>query len=312
MKLIHYASLATEKPLPAARDLDRRPLSDLVALMNGEDASVARAVGRERARVVQAVEMILASFQNGGRLFLAGAGTSGRMCVLEAAECPPTFGTPPREVQALMAGGRAAVFRSQEGAEDRGADARRIVRRRLRRGDVLVGVAASGVTPYVRESLAAAKTRGAKTILLTCNPLRRTPAAAGGRPGLSEGGPAADLILAPRTGPEVLAGSTRLKAGTATKMILNMLTTLSMVRRGKVYDRWMVDLQPRSRKLKARAVRLVAGLGHVPERRAVRFLASAGGRVKAAILMARRRLSRREAESALAAADGFLGRALGE
>src|SRR5437870_10128994 len=174
--------------------------------MNREDRRAVLAVGRVRRQIAAAVDMIVAALRGGGRLFFVGAGTSGRLGVLEAAECPPTFGTSPRMVQAIMAGGRSSVFRSREGAEDDVRAAARAVRRRVRRGDVVVGVSASGVTPFVRTALIAARRRGAATILVACN---------------ARGARRRGLIIAPATGPEVLAGSTRLKAGTATKLVLN-------------------------------------------------------------------------------------------
>src|SRR6267378_1552676 len=175
--------------------------------MNREDRRAVAAVGRVRREIAQAVHLVAGALRGGGRLVFVGAGTSGRLGVLEAAECPPTFGTPPRLVQAILAGGRGAVFRSREGAEDDAAAARRAVRARVRRGDVVVGISASGVTPFVSAALTAARRRGAKTGLVACNARRR------------------GLVIAPATGPEVLAGSTRLKAGTATKLVLNTLTT---------------------------------------------------------------------------------------
>jgi N-acetylmuramic acid 6-phosphate etherase len=261
--------------------------------MNREDRRVVAAVARVLPRIATAVEIIVDSLRAGGRLFFVGAGTSGRLGVLEAAECPPTFGTPPRLVQSIMAGGRAAVFRSREGAEDDGSAATAAVRRRVRAGDVVVGVSASGVTPFVRAALAAARRLGARTILVACNPPtgRRLPAT---------------VVIAPAPGPEVLAGSTRLKAGTATKLVLNTLTTASMARLGKVHGNRMVDLQPRSRKLRERAVRLIEDLAGVPRSRARRALAAAGGRVRVAIAMAGAGLSKDEAVEALRVSEGSL------
>ena len=213
--------LLTERPNRASRDLDRLSPVRVARLMNREDRRAVDAVGRVAPRIAAAVALITRALAAGGRLFFVGAGTSGRLGVLEAAECPPTFGTPPRLVQAIMAGGRGAVFRSREGAEDDAAAAARVVRARVRAGDVVVGVSASGVTPFVRAALAAAAARGAATILVACNP----------RTGVRV---RADLVIAPAPGPEVLAGSTRLKAGTATKLVLNTLTTASMARLGKI------------------------------------------------------------------------------
>jgi N-acetylmuramic acid 6-phosphate etherase len=249
-----------------------------------------------------AVELIVDALRRGGRLVFVGAGTSGRLGVLEAAECPPTFGTRPGLVQAIMAGGRGAVFRSREGAEDDARAARRAVRERVRRGDVVVGVSASGVTPFAAAALAEARRRGAGTVLVACN-----KAVLRGRTARALG---ATVVIAPGPGPEVLAGSTRLKAGTATKLVLNTLTTASMTRLGKVYGNRMVDMQPRSAKLRARAVRLVAELAGVSRGRARTLLAAARGRARLAIVMARRGLSAPAAARALAEAGGSLRAAL--
>jgi N-acetylmuramic acid 6-phosphate etherase len=273
---VRYERLATEGRNPASRALDRLPPRRIAALMNREDVRAARAVGRVGAPIARAVALVRAALGAGGRLLFVGAGTSGRLGVLEAAECPPTFGTRPGQVQAIMAGGRAAVFRPREGAEDDARAARRAVRARVRRGDVVVGVSASGVTPFVRAALAAARRRGARTVLVTCNP--RTP-----------GRVAADVVIALDTGPEVLTGSTRLKAGTATKLVLNTLTTAAMAGLGKVRGHLMVGVVPRSRKLRDRAVRLVAALGRVPRPRARRLLVAARWRVPAALAAARAR-----------------------
>jgi N-acetylmuramic acid 6-phosphate etherase len=292
-----YARLSTERANPASLDLDRLRARQIARLMNREDARAVRAVGRVDGRIATAVELIVAALARGGRLFFVGAGTSGRLGVLEAAECPPTFGTSPRLVQAIMAGGRASVFRSREGAEDDEPAAAREVRRRVRRGDVVVGVSASGVTPFVRAALRAARRRGAVTALVACN-------------ATGVGRVAARVVIDPRPGPEVLAGSTRLKAGTATKLVLNTLTTASMARLGRIHGNRMVDLQPRSRKLRERALRLVEELGGVRRARAARILDDARGRVRVAIVMARMGASPRDATRALRLAGGSLRAAL--
>ncbi len=263
----------------------------IVRLMNREDRRPAEAVRRVLPALARGVDVIVASLRAGGRLFFVGAGPSGRLGVLEAAECPPTFGTSPRMVQAIMAGGRGSVFRSQEGAED-DVRAGRLAGRRIQAGDVVVGISASGVTTYVRAVLMAARRTGARTVLVSCSP--RTSR------GLAE------VVIAPTPGPEVVAGSTRLKAGTTTKLVLNTLTTASMVRLGKVYGNRMIDLQPRSRKLRARAVRLVEEIAGVPEGRARRALAAAGGRARLAIVMALTGQPARTAEATLRRFDGSL------
>src|SRR5262249_14970944 len=227
-----FNRLATERPNRASAALDRMPPTALARLMNREDARAVRAVGRVRSSIARAVDVIVAALGAGGRMFFVGAGTSGRLGVLEAAECPPTFGTRPSLVQAIMAGGRSSVFRSREGAEDDARAGARAVRRRVRRGDRGVRGSASGGTPRVRGALAAAHRLGAATMLVVCNPA-------------SARGVGATLVIAPAPGPEVLAGSTRLKAGTATKLVLNTLTTASMARLGRVYGNRMIDVQLR-------------------------------------------------------------------
>jgi len=290
---IRYERLATEQVNRASRALDLLTPLRIVLLMNREDRRAVLAVARVRRQIATAVETIVAALRRRGRLFFVGAGTSGRLGVLEAAECPPTFGTPRRLVQAIIAGGHAAVFRSREGAEDDARAAARAVGTRVRPGDVVVGVSASGVTPFVRAALATARRRGARTVLVACNP----PPTRGAR---------ADVVIAPAPGPEVLAGSTRLKAGTATKLVLNTLTTATMARLGKVYGNRMVDLQPRSAKLRERAVRLIAEIAGVRPLLARRALAESGGSVRVAIVIARYGLSRRRAARVLRDAGGSL------
>jgi len=290
---IRYARLATERANPRSRALDLLRPREIATLMNREDRRAVLAVGRVRAEIAAAVALIVAALRRGGRLFFAGAGTSGRLGVLEAAECPPTFGTPRRLVQAIIAGGRGAVFRSREGAEDDEVAARRAVRARVRRGDVVVGISASGVTPFARAALEAARRRGAGTVLISCNPS-------------GPGRVLADVRILPMTGPEVLAGSTRLKAGTATKLVLNTLTTAAMTGLGRVYGNRMVDLQPRSAKLRERALRLIAELAGVSRARALRAFEASGRRVRLAIVMAGSGWEAAEASRALRAAGGSL------
>lgn len=294
-RAIRYSGLPTEQRHPRTRHLDRLPLPALLRLMHREDARAVRAVGRALPQIARAARLISSSLRRGGRVVFIGAGTSGRLGVLEAAECPPTFSTPPSMVQALMAGGRGAVFRSREGAEDRRAEARRLIAHRLRRGDVAVGIAASGVTPFVAESLRAARRLGARTVLITSHP--RAPIRAHAR-------------IALAVGPELLTGSTRLKAGTATKLVLNMLTLGAMVQLGKTYGNLMVDVRPSSRKLAARARRIIREVARVSGPAAAAALRRAGGRVPVAILMAAEGLSASAARRRLARARGSLRRAL--
>jgi N-acetylmuramic acid 6-phosphate etherase len=293
---VHYDRLPTERADPATGRLDRLSAVEIARAMNRADRRAVRAVGRAAPAIGRAVDLIVRALSRRGRLIFVGAGTSGRLGVLEAAECPPTFDTPPSLVQAVIAGGRRTVFRSSEGAEDDGPEGARQVRRRVRRGDVVVGIAASGVTPFVRAALREARRRGAATALVTCNP--QVPASA------------ARVVIALAVGPEVLTGSTRLKAGTATKLALNTLTTASFARLGKIYGNRMVDLRPRSAKLRARALRLVRELGRVNPREAERLLRAAGGRAKLAITMARLGVDAREARRRLQRAAGSLRAAL--
>jgi N-acetylmuramic acid 6-phosphate etherase len=293
---VRYERLATERVDPRSADLDRLSPLRIARLMNRADRRAVHAVGRAAPAIGRAIELIVRALSRGGRLVFVGAGTSGRLGVIEAAECPPTFDTPPALVQAVIAGGRGAVFRSVEGAEDDGPAGARQIRRQARAGDVVVGIAASGVTPFVHGALGEARRRGAATVLVTCNPdvSRRS----------------ARIVIALAVGPEVLAGSTRLKAGTATKLALNTLTTGAFAGLGKVHGNRMVDLRPRSAKLRARALRLVAELGGVKEREAARLLDESAGSAKLAIAMACLGLSAGEARQRLRAAGGSLRRAL--
>jgi len=294
---IRYERLPTERPDPRSRDLDRLSPAAVARLMNRADHEAVTAVARAAPEIGRGVELIAQALSDGGRLIFVGAGTSGRLGVLEAAECPPTFGTPPGLVRAVMAGGPRAVFRSAEGVEDDAAEGARQIRRRARAGDVVVGIAASGVTPFVRAALREARRRRAATVLVTANPRVARPAAR--------------VVIPLAVGPEVLAGSTRLKAGTATKLTLNTLTTGAFARLGKIYGNRMVDLRPRSAKLRARARRLVREIGKVGDREAARLLRAAGGSAKLAIVMARLEVGSTEARRMLRAASGSLRRLLG-
>ncbi len=283
---IRYDTLTTEWADPRTRALDRLSPLQIARVMNRADREAVRAAGRAAPAIARAVDMILVALGGGGRLFFVGAGTSGRLGVLEAAECPPTFGIRPVQVQAVLAGGSRAVFRSKEGAEDDARDGARQIRRRVRPGDVVVGISASGTARFVLGALAAAGRRRAATILVTCNPR------------ISRG-VARHLILLD-TGAEVLAGSTRLKAGTATKLALNTLTTATFARMGNIFGNRMIAVQPRSAKLRARAVGLVSRFGQVSRRRAERLIKETGGSTLVAVLMARSKVSRAEARKMLA------------
>jgi N-acetylmuramic acid 6-phosphate etherase len=248
---------------------------DLLRILNAEDQRVPSVVAAEIPNIARAVDAIVDAFRKGGRLFYIGAGTSGRLGVLAASDCPPPVNVPPEMVQGIIAGGEAALVRASEQSEDdEAAGARDLAARGFRSGDVLVGIAASGRTPYVLGAVAAARKMGATTVGISCTPD-------------SELSRAVDIAIEPKTGPEALAGSTRLKAGTATKLVLNMLSTASMIRLGHVYGNLMVNVQPKSAKLRDRARRIVERAAGVDAGRAAALLEGAGGDVKTAILMAR-------------------------
>ena len=292
-----WSRLLTESRNARSRKLDTLPTEKVVALLLDEDRRALVAAARERRSIARAAGELARSLEAGGRVVFLGAGTSGRLAVLEAAECPPTFGTDPERIQAVIAGGDGAVFRAVEGAEDRADDGQR-EGDRLSGADVLVGISASSVTAFVRGALEAARRKGARTVLVTCAPdpsLRRL----------------ADVVVAIRTGPEVLTGSTRLKAGSATKAALNAMTTAAMVRLGKTYENLMVDLRQGSAKLQDRALRIVGAAGKVSEDEARALLQAAGGEVKTAIVMGRLGIDAPAARARLAAAGGHVRAALG-
>ena len=293
-------NLTTEARNPASMEIDRLSAIEIVRLMNAEDAGVAPAVGCEAEPIARAIEVIADRLRNGGRLVYIGAGTSGRLGVLDASECPPTFSTRPEQVVGLIAGGHAALTRAIEGAEDHpelaAADLQQI---QFCDRDVLVGIATSGRTPYVVGGLQYARSVGAFMIGLSCN--RDSQLADN-----------ADLLITPVVGPEVISGSTRLKAGTATKLVLNMLTTGAMVLLGKTYGNLMVDLRATNQKLTDRSRRIVAMLTDLSEERAGELLARCGGEVKAAIVAHRRSVSPEEARDLLQQAGGHLRPALEE
>jgi len=291
-----WAGLLTETRNPRSRALDTLPTARVVALLLDEDRRAIVAASRVRARIARAATEAARAIAGGGRIVFVGAGASGRLGILEAAECPPTFGTDPDLIRAVMAGGKRAVFQAVEGAEDRAEDGAR-EGRRLRAADLLVGISASSVTPFVHGALRAARARRARTVLVTCAPGR----------GLAR---LADVVIAVRTGPEVLTGSTRLKAGSATKAVLNAITTAAMVRLGKAYENLMVDLRPTSAKLVDRTRRVVAAAARVPQHEAERLLAASRGEVKTAIVMGGLGLTAGEARRRLALARGHVRRAL--
>jgi N-acetylmuramic acid 6-phosphate etherase len=268
----------TEERNPRSMNLDKLPLRDAIGLMLAEDVGIPKKLRAERRRIQRVIEALVRAFRRGGRLFYVGAGTSGRLGVLDASECPPTFGTSPELVQGIIAGGQEALWQSGEGAED-DADAggRAIEFRSVARRDVVIGIAASGTTPFVWGALREGKRRGATTVLVCFNPFLQIPRAL--RP---------SIVIAPNLGPELLTGSTRLKAGTATKQLLNMFTTLAMVRFGKVRSNLMIDVNPANVKLRDRAVRIVRALTGADERTAQAALERSGWFVKKAAERLRR------------------------
>jgi N-acetylmuramic acid 6-phosphate etherase len=293
------AHLATELSLPESEELDGLDTTEAVALFARGDAAAAAAVARAGLAIAAVVDLVASSLADGGRLFYAGAGTSGRLAVLDAAECPPTFQSDPDQVQALIAGGSEALTRAVEGAEDDFEAAERELRDRgLRAGDVVLAISAGGTTPYAHGAVNAARAAGAGSVFLACVPFEDAP-------------DRADLTLRLDTGPEILTGSTRLKAGTATKMVLNTITTLAMARLGKIHGNRMVDLTTdASEKLRDRGLRLVCDLTGVERTRAAELLDAARGRVKTAVVMETLGVEREEAECRLVEAAGVLRRAL--
>ena len=292
--------LTTEAINPASARIDELDAVGIVAVMSAEDAGVAAAVGRESAAIARAIDVVADRFRRGGRLVYIGAGTSGRLGVLDASECPPTFGTRPEMVVGLIAGGPQALTRAVEGAEDsRELAASDLAAIGLSARDVLVGIATSGRTPYVLGGLAHARAVGAFAIGFACNDN-------------SELEPLTDLMIVPRVGPEIVTGSTRLKAGTATKMVLNMLTTGAMIRIGKTYGNLMVDLRATNTTLVARTRRIVTLLTGASEEEAERLVAAADGELKTAVVARVRGVSPAEARRLLAEAGGHLRRAVGD
>jgi len=278
--------------------IDTASVRDILEIINTEDHRVPIAVREEIPYIEQAVNIVVDAFRNGGRLIYAGAGTSGRLGVVDASECPPTFGTPPEMVQGLIAGGREAMFKAQEGAEDREENgAKDLEQLNLRPVDVVCGIAASRRTPYVVGAVKYARLRGAKTLFVTCNP--RTEFTLD-----------VDVAICPVVGPEVIMGSTRMKSGTAQKLVLNMITTASMIHLGKVYENMMVDLQMTNLKLVERSKRIVMTATGVDYSTAENALREADGHVKTALVMLLAGVGAEEARERLARANGFVRVAL--
>ncbi len=284
----------TEQANPATAAIDTLSAAEIVALINREDQQPARAVERELPNIARAVDAAVAGLRAGGRLLYFGAGTSGRLGVLDASEIPPTYGAAPELVQGFIAGGDVSLRKSTEGAEDDRAAGRALIEElNVDEHDVVVGIAASGTTPWVLGVIDAAQTRDAATVGISCNP--ESPLAR-----------QADIAITPVVGPEVIAGSSRMKAGTAQKLVLNMLSTATMVRLGKVYGNLMVDVQPGNAKLRGRATRILQQAAGVDEARAVAALEASGYEVKPALVMLLAGVDADEARARLAAADGFV------
>ena len=288
----------TEQRNPRTRGLDRKSTIEILRTINREDAQVALAVRRVMPQIGRAVDAIVTAFESGGRLIYVGAGTSGRLAVLDASECPPTFGTPPKMVQAVIAGGDRALRYAVEGAEDSARGGARDLRRvGVTRNDVVVGIAASGRTPYVLGALRLARQRGATTVSLTSN--RVSPVAR-----------AAQIAITPETGPEAVAGSTRMKAGTAQKLVLNMLSTAAMIRIGRVYENWMVGVALTNQKLRRRAARVLEEATGISASAAGHALRRAGHDLPTALVMVKAIVGLSEARKELADAHRNVRKAL--
>lgn len=286
--------ILTEQRLPESMNLDTMSIAEAVSLMSEQNRVAVEAVAKVEPEIVAAVELVVASQRMGGRLFYFGAGTSGRLGVLDASECPPTFRTDPEQVQGIIAGGEAAMFRAQEGAEDSAGDGARIVdEKSIGPKDVVIGIAAGGTTPFVHGALRQAAERGAKTVFLSC--AQAVPSEA-----------KVDVVIRPLTGPEVITGSTRLKAGTATKLVLNAITSIAMVQLGKVHENLMVDFKASNAKLRDRAVRFVCTLTGADRPTAESLLLAADGHVKVAVVMQKLGVSADVARDRLASSNGRL------
>jgi N-acetylmuramic acid 6-phosphate etherase len=292
------AGLVTESRNPNSNDVDIMSTEEIVRLINREDHLVAEAVAKEIPYIVQAVDIIAEAFKNGGRLIYIGAGTSGRLGVLDASECPPTFGSDPGMVQGLIAGGIEALYRAQEGSEDlKEQGISDLIEKRITSKDVACGIAASQRTPYVIGALEEAKKIGAKTLFIICNPREVVQVDV-------------DVAICPVPGPEVVMGSTRMKAGSAQKMVLNILTTSAMIKQGKVYENMMIDLQQNSQKLIERSKKIIMLATDKNYEEASHFLEKSKGHVKSAILMAITGIDLNSAKSLLDGNDGFIKKAL--
>lgn len=296
MKKIDLTAISTETQNPKTARLDKLSPLRLARVMNAEDFNAARAVKKASQQIAQVIILAAQTYRQKRKIIFIGAGTSGRLGVLEAAECVPTFSTKPGEIIGLIAGGKSAMFRAKEGAEDDDKQGAEDIRRVCRAGDLVIGLSASGRTPYVQGALSYAQKIGAKTALIACNNVSAK----------------ADVFIYLPTGAEALTGSTRLKAATATKMALNAITTGAMALCGKTYGNLMIDVRPSNKKLDARAVRLICQITGVSEKQAQLLLKQSGRKVKTAVVMQRKNLSRARAEKQLKKVDGFLTKILDE
>ena len=293
------SKLSTEQRNPHSMDIDAKSTAEIIKIINDEDKLVPYAVEQELPYIEQAVEIIVKALKSGGRLLYFGAGTSGRLGVVDASECPPTFGTPYEMIEGFIAGGKKAMFRAQEGAEDKEENgAREVVAANVTSKDVVCGIAASRRTPYVIGAVKKAKELGAKTLFVTTNPRKDFDI------------PGVDVAICPYVGPEVVMGSTRMKSGTAQKLVLNMLTTASMIRLGKVYENMMIDLQMTNKKLVERSKKIVMTITGLSYDEAATALEKAKGHVKTALVMVKANVDYKEAKERLKRADGFVRKAI--
>jgi N-acetylmuramic acid 6-phosphate etherase len=293
-----FERLLSERRNPHSAEIGRKNTEEILRLINAEDQTVASVVERQIPSIAKAVEYALDSLREGGRLIYAGAGTSGRLGVLDAAECPPTFGTSPSTVQAIIAGGRKAMWRSVDGAEDDVESARvAIGQKKVGPHDTVIGLSASGKARFVHSILREARAKGAKTVLIAC--VERPPRIA-------------NVTITPLVGPEVITGSTRMKAGTAEKMILNMISTATMIRLGRVYGNLMIDLRPLSRKLRSRARRILKFLTGITSAEAEKLYEGSGRNIKVALVMALSGVNKTKARKALGRSHGVVSRAIDE
>ena len=293
------SKLTTEQRNPHSMDIDASSTEEILKIINDEDKTIPYAVEKELPYIAQAVDLIVKALKNGGRLLYFGAGTSGRLGVIDASECPPTFGTPYGMIEGYIAGGKEAMFRAQEGAEDYEENGvKDILLAQVNNKDVVCGIAASRRTPYVIGAVKKAKELGATTLYITCNPREDF--------NIKE----VDVAICPYVGPEVIMGSTRMKSGTAQKLVLNMLTTTAMIRMGKVYENMMIDLQMANKKLFERSKKIVMTITGVSYDEAAKYLQQAGGHVKTALVMIKAGVNADDARERLIKADGFVRKAI--